>query len=371
MIVFSDMDGTLLTSDKQMSDATWAMLDELARRSIEFVPCTGRPLSGVFEPILAHPAVHYAVCANGASVWQLDEDAPTDASRATCILSRPLDRDIAHRIHGIAADHDVTFDIFADGKCFLPRSLYERLDEFCGGDPHIAGSLRRTRTPIDMDVDGKIDEVETLERIAMYWHDPADRDAIAAALDTLECLDLVDLAVDIHVDGRARAPERPGDVRVAAAELVQALVERAGGEALAVGEDIEGDVVAGGNAMDTVGNVTVERTAQNARGARGIGGCIIVELPDAGAVGADRVMHGGVGEDGLKDARQRTARAGHKLNAATCELVEHRPGGVAHLLVACQQRSIHIGKHDHLMWSFPRDIKSVAEGLGPRSEERR
>ena len=68
MIVFSDMDGTLLTSDKQMSDATWAMLDELARRGIEFVPCTGRPLSGVFEPILAHPAVHYAVCANGASV---------------------------------------------------------------------------------------------------------------------------------------------------------------------------------------------------------------------------------------------------------------------------------------------------------------
>ena len=44
MIVFSDMDGTLLTSDKQMSDATWAMLDELARRGIEFVPCTGRPL---------------------------------------------------------------------------------------------------------------------------------------------------------------------------------------------------------------------------------------------------------------------------------------------------------------------------------------
>ena len=111
------------------------MLDELARRGIEFVPCTGRPLSGIFEPILAHPAVHYAVCANGASVWQLDEDTPTDASRATCILSRPLDRGIAHRIHRIAAGHDVTFDIFADGQCFLPRSLYGRLDEFCGGDP--------------------------------------------------------------------------------------------------------------------------------------------------------------------------------------------------------------------------------------------
>ena len=86
MIVFSDMDGTLLTSDKQMSDATWAMLDELARHGVEFVPCTGRPLSGIFEPILAHPAVHYAVCANGASVWQLDDGTPTDISRATRIL---------------------------------------------------------------------------------------------------------------------------------------------------------------------------------------------------------------------------------------------------------------------------------------------
>ena len=202
MIVFSDMDGTLLTSDKQMSDATWAMLDELVRRGIEFVPCTGRPLSGIFEPILAHPAVHYAVCANGASVWQLDEDVPTDASRATCILSRPLDRAIAHRVHRIAAGHDVTFDIFADGQCFLPRSLYTRLDEFCGGDPHIAASLKRTRTPIDMDIDSKIDEVETLERIAMYWHDPADRDAIAAELDTLGGIEVTrSYAMNIEVMG--------------------------------------------------------------------------------------------------------------------------------------------------------------------------
>ena len=46
MIVFSDMDGTLLTSDKQMSDATWAMLDELARRGVEFVPPARAPAVG-------------------------------------------------------------------------------------------------------------------------------------------------------------------------------------------------------------------------------------------------------------------------------------------------------------------------------------
>lgn len=146
--------------------------------------------------------MHYAVCANGASVWQLDDGTPTDTSRATRILSRPLDRAIAHRVHSIAAGHDVTFDIFADGQCFLPRSLYTRLDEFCGGDPHIAASLKRTRTPIDMDIDSKIDEVETLERIAMYWHEPADRDAIAAALDSLGGIEVTrSYAMNIEVMG--------------------------------------------------------------------------------------------------------------------------------------------------------------------------
>ena len=170
--------------------------------------------------------------------------------------------------------------------------------------------------------------------------------------DAFERLDPVDLAVDIHVDRCSCALERSRDVGVAAAEFVQARVERAGEEALPIREDIEGHIVAGGNAMDAVGNATVERTAQDARGARGVGGRILVELPDAGAVGTDRVMHGGMGENGLKDARQWTSRAGNKLDATTCELVEHRPGGIAHLLIARQQRPIHIGKHNHLMQPF-------------------
>ena len=140
---------------------------------------------------------------------------------------------------------------------------------------------------------------------------------------------------------------------VTAAELIQAPVKRAGEEALSIREDIEGHIVAGGNAMDAVGNAAIERTAQDARGARGVGGRILVELPDAGAVGTDRVVHGGMGEDGLKDARQWTSRAGNKLDVTTCELVEHCPGGIAHLLIARQQRPIHIGKHNHLMQPFP------------------
>ena len=176
------MDGTFLNPQKQVTDESWAMLDELARRGIEFVPCTGRPLSGIFGDILAHPAVHYAVCANGATVAQLDAAEPADTSKATSIMFNPLSREAAHAVRELARPHDVTFDIFADGYCYLERSMYERLDEFNGGDPAIGTSLKKTRTPVDEDADATIDRVERLERVAMYWHDPADRDAIRAKL---------------------------------------------------------------------------------------------------------------------------------------------------------------------------------------------
>ncbi len=181
MIFFSDMDGTFLTSTKQMSDESRRALDALADAGIEFVPCTGRPLSGVPAEVLAHPSVHYAVAANGAVVARLDESEPWNTARAAAIRRAPLSRDTARRIWRIARRFDVTFDIFADGTCLSHRDVYARLDEFVH-DPHILSAMRATRTPVDTLPLELIDSVDVLERVAMYWKDPDDRDAILAEL---------------------------------------------------------------------------------------------------------------------------------------------------------------------------------------------
>ncbi|MFR2626576.1 MAG: HAD family hydrolase [Collinsella sp.] len=187
MIVFSDMDGTLLTSDKQMSDATWAMLDELARRRIEFVPCTGRPLSGIFEPILAHPAVHYAVCANGASVWQLDDGTPPmpHAPRHLEPTARPRHRP-PHPSHRRRPRCDLRY---LRGRAVLPpRSLYERLDEFWRR-PHRGFAQAHTNTDRHgyRQQDRRGRDARTHRHVLAR---PADRDAIAAALGTLDGIEV-------------------------------------------------------------------------------------------------------------------------------------------------------------------------------------
>ena len=120
----------------------------------------------------------------------------------------------------------------------------------------------------DLDIHGvRTRDLNASERVELRRDGVAIGRVVPVHGDAFERLDLVDLAVDIHVDRCSCALERSRDVRIAAAEFVQARVERAGEEALPVREDIEGDVMAGGNAMDTVGDGAVERSAQDARGA--------------------------------------------------------------------------------------------------------
>ncbi|MDY2777711.1 MAG: Cof-type HAD-IIB family hydrolase [Collinsella sp.] len=189
MIFFSDMDGTFLTSDKRVSEASWQALDAIHDAGIHFVPCTGRALSGIPAPILEHPAVSFAISANGASVSALDTQAPARTELATTIASWPLDRGRALGICAIARRHDVTIDVFADGRCLAQRAFFERLGEFVD-DPGILRAMRATRTVLDETAEEVIERAGTLERLAFYWKDPADRDAILS-----ELADMADIEV--------------------------------------------------------------------------------------------------------------------------------------------------------------------------------
>ena len=115
MIFFSDMDGTFLRSTGEISPATWATLDELAARDIEFVPCTGRSLSGLRKDLLNHPAVHYAVSSGGCSIVRLYEDGPMDFKKATVIVGESLSRETANRIWHFVENRDMTFEALAGG----------------------------------------------------------------------------------------------------------------------------------------------------------------------------------------------------------------------------------------------------------------
>lgn len=177
MIFFSDLDGTFLTTQKEITPAAWRALDAVAEAGMQFVPCSGRPFAGLDPELLAHPAVHYAVYANGASVC--------DAKTGELLHRVCLGRERAETMYAAARERDVTFDVFADGKCYAMRRHYDRMAEFMP-DPGMLASMRRTRTPVDLSVEEILASARDVERISMYWKDPADRDALWPVAESLD-----------------------------------------------------------------------------------------------------------------------------------------------------------------------------------------
>ena len=67
-IIALDLDGTLLNSDKELTERGYRALEAAAAKGIEIVPTTGRFYGGMPEVIRDLPFVNYAITINGAQV---------------------------------------------------------------------------------------------------------------------------------------------------------------------------------------------------------------------------------------------------------------------------------------------------------------
>ena len=172
-IVFCDMDGTFLASDKHVPSANMRLLDRLHEDGVSFVPCTGRPVQAVPAEVLAHPAVRYAVGANGAVIrdMQSGEDVFACGLEPRRVLS------LYESIAGVRT----TFDVFADGEVLSERARYEDMGAYGIDEPTLA-MLRRVRQPTDLTVPQIIRHARVIEKVTCFWCDERDRDALVQAI---------------------------------------------------------------------------------------------------------------------------------------------------------------------------------------------
>lgn len=168
-IVFSDLDGTLLANDKSISDTTFAVLNQLAERDIEFVPCSGRPFSGIKTELINLAATHYVVCSNGALVCAVNSDGSCE------VLHREeMPKDSLLWLYEQVKDKDIIFDVLADGKSYSELKRFVKMDSF-GLDPLALPDMKAMRTPYDATVPELVPSLKHVERVSIYWKDIQDR----------------------------------------------------------------------------------------------------------------------------------------------------------------------------------------------------
>lgn len=72
-VVATDLDGTLLRTDKTISEELMAELARISQKGVLFIPSTGRTHRELPAAIRELPFLHYALCCNGAAVYDYKE----------------------------------------------------------------------------------------------------------------------------------------------------------------------------------------------------------------------------------------------------------------------------------------------------------
>lgn len=122
-LIASDLDGTLLTDEKQILDSTREAIAAAVQAGIFFVPATGRPFEALPKMVLELPGLEYVITSNGAAIFSVKEKkrifeklmTPESVEK---LLENPLDEDMAYEvmIQGIAyADEAYVKNPFAYG----------------------------------------------------------------------------------------------------------------------------------------------------------------------------------------------------------------------------------------------------------------
>jgi len=139
-LVASDLDGTLLNQNKEITPRLFDALKELDALGIYFVPSTGRPFGTVPQAIKELPFLKYVITSNGAAIY--------DAAEGKNIIENYLTPEAVDAVMEIARELPVITEYFIGGKAYIAKNIYDDLTPFDLTESH-AFYIKNSRTPVE------------------------------------------------------------------------------------------------------------------------------------------------------------------------------------------------------------------------------
>lgn len=184
-VLCTDLDGTLLRSDKTISEYTVNVLREAINSGITLVPVTGRHLGGIPSEIMDLD-IKYAITSNGASLY----DIKNNCIIRECVLPDETLRSLLP----VFEELDIMADIFTCSEAFTdPRNL-DILNDVDASDA-VKHYIRNSRTITDRIIDFYYSEKPAVEKLTVNFRKTADgyknRDRLIEILSTYSGLSCV------------------------------------------------------------------------------------------------------------------------------------------------------------------------------------
>ena len=139
-LVASDLDGTLLNKNKEITPRLFDALKKLDELGIYFVPSTGRPFGTVPQAIKELPFLKYVITSNGATIY--------DATEKKNIIENYLTPEAVDAVIEIARELPVITEYFIEGKAYIANKVYDDLTPFDLTESHVT-YIKNSRTPVE------------------------------------------------------------------------------------------------------------------------------------------------------------------------------------------------------------------------------
>lgn len=172
MIVL-DLDGTLLTSEKQISPGNYAALERAAEQGVYIVPSTGRFYDGMPQVVRDLPFVRYVISINGAEIY--------DVQAHKALYSSQIPVEQAEKVFDVLDTLPVVYDCFQNGWAWMAKEMYNTVDRYII-NPTVLEMVRQLRTPVDDFRMWVRQHGAGVQKIQMFF---ADMEARAAAMPML------------------------------------------------------------------------------------------------------------------------------------------------------------------------------------------
>ena len=138
-IIALDLDGTLLDSEKRLSEVNRAALARAAEKGVLIVPTTGR-FFGMMPPAVRDlPFVRYAITINGAQVYDRETD--------TAIVRDEIPLDMALQVMELLDRYDVIYDCYRQNWGWMTAALQDKAADYATNE-HYLKMVREFRKPV-------------------------------------------------------------------------------------------------------------------------------------------------------------------------------------------------------------------------------
>lgn len=135
-----DLDGTLLTTKKEVTTYTRKVLEQALAQGIQVLVSTGRPISAIPKEVFNIHGMKYAVTSNGARVLDIETNEVLHESM--------ISMETAEQLIDILSDYDAILEIFINGVSYARSAELEHVYDYFE-NPSMAEYVLNTRIRVE------------------------------------------------------------------------------------------------------------------------------------------------------------------------------------------------------------------------------